>query len=138
MFELAFGDKVPRKTPIQNEAYDEEFRRFEGSVNLMVWCTWRLDIESGCVVSSDGDDDEIGNGLRALMGSSVTEVSIVQPAWDLVLRFNGGMRLTVFCDHVGRNPSYDGNWYLTLPDRLYYAGPGTNFGIEDRGRDMGR
>jgi hypothetical protein len=46
-FQLALGNRVLRNRPLKNSAHPDEFRRFEGEANLLVWCSWRLDGSEG-------------------------------------------------------------------------------------------
>ncbi len=59
-FELALGEKIPRRQLLHNEAHSLEFQQFEGEANLLVWCTWRLDESSGPISSSDDATERIG------------------------------------------------------------------------------
>jgi len=129
VFELAFEPKVRRKIPLTPSDYSDEFRHFEGEANLMVWCSWRLDSKEGPLASSD---DESGSELLVrLIGLKVTALWINISTWDLILRFGDEFLVNVFCDHLPGNPSYDGNWYLTVKGSLLRAGPGDIFVVNE-------
>jgi hypothetical protein len=131
-FELAFGKKVPRQQLIRNDEHAEEFRRFEGEANLLVWCTWRLDESTRPVTSSDDADEGIFRTLPRLTGAVVADVLVEMPGWDLVIRFSNDLTLRVFCDHVPGDPSFDGNWELWQPDRVIAVGVGSVCEVEPR------
>src|SRR5437763_16523148 len=82
-FELALGGKVPRRIPHKNPAHAEEFRRFEGEANLLVWCSWRLDGPDCPLTSSDDSPRAVIDGLERLVGVHVESVVVTPPAWDL-------------------------------------------------------
>jgi hypothetical protein len=131
-FQLALGGKVLRARPITNPAHSEEYRRFEGEANLLVWCAWRLDGEDRPLTSWDDSREAIPRELRRLVGARVETVSLVWPAWDLTLCFVGGLQLRIFADHLPGEPSFDGNWELWRPEVAAYVGPGANYAIEAR------
>ncbi|GAG09003.1 unnamed protein product [marine sediment metagenome] len=131
-FSLAFGARIPRKYPVTNPCETDEFRQNTGEVNLLVWCTWRLDSPQTSLASSDEMDECIGSALQALIGAKVTAVSIELPAWDLAVKFSNDQTLKVFCDHLPGDPSFDGNWEIDLPDLAYYFGPGGAMEVQER------
>jgi hypothetical protein len=45
------------------------------------------------------------------------------------MRFSGGYRLKVFCDHTQSDPSFDGNWDAFIGDTVIAAGPGTKLEV---------
>ncbi|MCI0463037.1 MAG: hypothetical protein L0Z62_39320 [Gemmataceae bacterium] len=131
-FQLALGDKLPRRTPLKNLAHPEEYRRFEGEMNLLVWCSWRLDAPDRPLTSSDDSPEGVARELGNLVGASVEAVSLTAPAWDLVLSFSGGRLLRIFCDHVPGDPSFDGNWELWGRDHAALVGPGAHYTVQPR------
>jgi hypothetical protein len=134
-FSLAFGEKVPRAAALTNPAHSEEYRRYEGEANVLVWCSWRLDGPEGPLTSSDDTADGIQRGLARLRGAKVRRVSLTDKTWDLRVTFGNRLKLTVFCDHVPGDPSFDGNWELWLRDQALIFGPGKRWTLEER-RDL--
>jgi len=116
-FSLAFGKKVQRKHPLQNEAHRSDFRHYEGEYALYVWCTWRLDGPDAPISSSDDTHDRIGRALGSLIEKKVLAICRDLPGWDLRIDFSGGLVLRLFCDHVDGDPSFSGNWELCTPGR---------------------
>jgi len=131
-FQLAIGDKIPRSVMLRNTAHSEDFRTHEGEANLLVWCTWRLDGIDAPVTSSDDGVDRVVEELNSLVGRDVVNVVVDLPGWDLHLDFTGGMRLHVFCDHVPGDPSFNGNWLLSLKNKRICIGVGSKCKIEPR------
>jgi hypothetical protein len=131
-FQLALGAKVPRQAPLRNPAHPEEFRRFEGEANLLVWCSWRLDGPDRPLTSSDDTPDAVRQGLAELIGACIEAAAVSPPAWDLTVQFSGDRQLRVFCDHVPGEPSFDGNWELWLRRTAAFVGPGARCTIEAR------
>jgi len=131
-FQLALGDKVPRSVPLKNMMHSETYRHFEGSANLLVWCTWRLDDATAPITSSDDETSSIERGLAKLAGAAVYEATVVPPAWDLTVQFSNGYRLSVFCDHLPGQPSFDGNWELVSRSHALYVGPGSKYSVHER------
>jgi hypothetical protein len=130
-FQLALGEKVRRPSPLRNPAHSSEFREFEGTVSLLIWCAWRLDSSDGPVTSWDDTDQNGEAGLRQLIGSQIASFDVVPPAWDVAVAFSNGLTLRVFCDHVPGEPSFEGNWDLRLDAVTYSFGPGTRFAINE-------
>ncbi len=139
-FQLALGNKVLRRIPIKNQAHSEEYRRFEGEANLLVWCCWRLDGPDAPLVSWDDANETVEKELARFIGAHIESVSLLPPAWDLTIRFSNGLHLRIFCDHLPGNPSFDGNWDLFLQGTQLCVGPGARYSIEARedegARDM--
>ena len=131
-FSLALGDRVPREVPLANTAHSDEYRKYEGEANLLVWCTWRLDSQSGPLSSSDDAQSGIQSALSRLVGAKVVDVAIARPGWDLRLVFAPFHSMQIFCDHVPGDPSFDGNWELHAASQAYYFGPGAKLEIESR------
>lgn len=132
-FKLALGGRILRKIPLMNKSQPEEYQRYRGTVELLVWCSWRLQTESTVLASSDQLEEGIG-ALRSLDSATVRDVMCLGPAHDLVIDFEGGKRLVVFCDHVQPGASISENWEFSLVDLTLIAGPGTLMIIE---RDSG-
>jgi hypothetical protein len=130
-FQLALGGKVPRERPLKNPTVSSEYRQYEGQVGLMVWCSWRLEMPSGPLTSSDDESPRMESGLRRLAGKTVRRVSI-SDGWFLRIEFSMGLILSVFPDHVGANASFDGNWEVWAPGRLYAVGTDVTCEIEAR------
>jgi hypothetical protein len=131
-FQLALGARVPRSRPVSNPAHTEEYRRFEGEGNLLVWCSWRLDRPDQPLTSSDDTAEAIPRELGRLIGARVEAVTVAPPGWDLAVSFSGGLCLRVFADHIPGDPSADGNWELWRPHAFAWAGPGAAYAIEPR------
>lgn len=131
-FSLALGGQIPRQTPLTNPSHSEDYRKYEGEANLIVWCTWRLDGPDAPETSSDDTEAAIQSALQGLVGSQIVDVIIERPAWDLRILFSPFHRLQLFCDHVPGEPSFDGNWELHMKDKAFYFGPGTAMEVEQR------
>jgi hypothetical protein len=126
-FMLALGDQVPRERPLRNPAQSPEFRKFRGSVELLVWCSWRLQRSAAVLASSDQGATGLP-ALQAIINLSVTDVVCSPPAWDLLVRFSDGLELVVFCDHVAPDASIEQNWELWSPQGHVGTGPGAEWG----------
>jgi len=134
-FQLALGEKIPRQVPLKNPAQSEEYRHHEGEMNLLVWCSWRLDGPDRPLTSSDDSPETIQRELGTLVGASVGSVSVVPPAWDLTIGFSNGLCLRIFCDHLPGDPSFDGNWDLWGRQLTAFVGPGAACSIRPREED---
>ena len=117
---------------LRNEAHSDEYRKYEGEANLLVWCTWRLDSTEQPISSSDDTTEHVVQALEALAGREVLNAVINLPGWDIDLSFSGGLVLHVFCDHLPGDPSFDGNWELFLRDRVISVGVGAMCEVEAR------
>jgi hypothetical protein len=126
-FMLVLGEKVPLDRPLKNPRHPPEFRTHRGSVELLIWCSWRLQRSAEVLASSDQDITEF-LPLKGIEGSTITDVVCSPPAWDLLLRFSNGLELAVFCDHVEPGASMSQNWELRGPDGYVGVGPGAEWG----------
>ena len=128
-FSLAIGGKAKRDRALRNPAQPVAFRKYEPEVSLFVWCAWRLDRGDLVEASNDGSASEITRGLKRLVGKSVVKIEITPPAWDLALHFDDCFRLTVFCNHAGKKPSFKGNWQAKVQHTRVFVGPGTKLEV---------
>lgn len=131
-FELALGEKIRRSEVLNNPAHPEEFRHFEGEANLLVWCSWRLDGPEGPLTSSDDASEGSVQHLARLREAKIRYAALTPNSWDLRVAFGNRLKLTVFCDHVPGDPSFDGNWELWLRGLTLFVGPGNRWEIEER------
>ena len=128
-FMLVLGDKVPRAQPLQNPAQPECFRNHRGSIELLVWCSWRLQTTSSVLAASDLGTDWTEQ-LAKLVGQSVVTATCSPPAWDLRITFTGELELLVFCDHAAVTAPIAQNWELFLGGKIISAGPGSSWQVE--------
>lgn len=129
-FLLVLGGKIPRDNVLQNPAQPDEFRRNRGSVELLVWCSWRLQGPSSVLASSD---QENGTALLGdLTGQTIGAVTSLPPAWDLSIQFSDGRQLAVFCDHLEAGSPIETNWELWTNGKHLIAGPGARLIQSDR------
>jgi len=130
-FQLALGGKVPRERLLKNPTVSSDYRRFEGEVGLLVWCVWRLVGSKGPLTSWDDDSPHRDERLRRLSGRTIVDVTIPYN-WLLQIEFSGGLVLTVFPDHVGENASFDSNWEVWTPERLFSVNTQLVCDVEER------
>jgi hypothetical protein len=129
-FSLDLGKRIPRRVPRFSDNRIVEVEEECGEVQILVWCTWRLDAACGPLTSSDDSDHGIQRGLSKLIGSTVETIAVISPAWDLTVRFSNGLTLKVFCDHVPGDPSIHGNWDFFLSGKSLHVGPGSAYKVE--------
>lgn len=128
-FLVALGEKIPRRLALKNQAQPDAYARFRGSVELLVFCSWRLQTADEVLATSD--QEELGlEPLRRLVGAEVVAVSCAGPAWDLQVDFADGRTLLVFCDRLAPGSSPETNWEIFLPDTVASAGPGSKLIME--------
>ena len=128
---LALGRRVPRVKPLRSKSHTEEYRRFEGELHLIIWCSWRLDKGNAPLISSDGDEQLCHDRLGVLIGRTAQAVQ-VSPSWNLQIGFSGGFVLIAFPDHVGESANFDGNWELWRQDQAYLVGTDLTCEVIDR------
>ncbi len=105
---LHFGGKIRRdKDKMMTHPdfkVDVDERIYQGEVVLYLEeCPWRLDSITE-VVCSWMDENEAGGrlhkGLMMLKDRRVTDAEVIQPGFDLIISFEGGLILRVFPDQV--------------------------------------
>lgn len=122
-FVLVCGDMIARELPLSNPAHPEPFKSNRGSVELLIWCSWRLQTDSRVLASSD-EAESGAKALIALVGTTLTEARCSAPAWDLALAFSSGLAIQVFADNHGPEPTASQNWELWVPGMYVRAGVG--------------
>jgi hypothetical protein len=123
-FVLAMGAKIPRSRPLRNPAQPEEYRLNRGSVELLVWSSWRLQGVASVFATSDQGANGVAS-LKTLIGSKIKAVKCTAPAWDLWLEFSDGKQLITFSDHLEPDASIESNWELWTAGKHITAGPGS-------------
>ncbi len=122
-FTLDFGEKVLRSRILKNPNHSEEYRLYEGTFHLLVWCAWRLALPKELYVSHDSAYELLCRHLSQLENKVVTEVSEDPDYHDLRICF-GSTILNVFCDHVDSTCAISSNWELRHKHRLQIVGLG--------------
>jgi hypothetical protein len=123
-FILVMGDKIPRAAPLRNPSQPDDFKSFRGSIELLVWSSWRLQTKVDVLATSDQGEAGLPQ-LDSLVGVPVVDVVYYQPAWDLRIRFADGRELVTFSDHLGPQASIAENWEFWAAGKHLVAGPGT-------------
>jgi hypothetical protein len=122
VIDLALGKKLPRRHLIPNPALSEDLRQYYSELSVFVECAWRLDAEDK-VVCGWGEDfsggGPLSKGLNLVLNHTVERVTICRPAFDLVLHFENGLVLQVFCDQTESSGS--GNNYVLFTPEHYYV-----------------
>lgn len=122
-FSLSLGEKSLREPPLARSRRPPD-EQFISEYKILVWCTWRLDGPSAPVTSSDQEENNIATGLSVVVNQYVAGISATAPAWDLVIDFDRGYRLSVFCDHLPENSTIEQNWELWHHNVGLLTGPG--------------
>ena len=128
-FVLVLGKRIPRQKDLRNRSQPSLYRKYRGSVELLVWCSWRLETRDAVLASSDQGEAGLTE-MERLVEARVAEIDCYPPAWDLAISFVDGRVLRVFCDHVVPNASFRQNWELWLPGVEVTAGPGSQLEID--------
>jgi hypothetical protein len=111
MVVLDFGKKVPRTPVLTNPNLTEDQRRFTGEAFLFLQhAAWRLDSQTEIICGSTDSNELEGpmvHGLRRLVSTKAKAVYILSPFLDLLIEFEGGIVLTVFCDQTNLEDESD-------------------------------
>jgi hypothetical protein len=117
---LHFGAKIPREQALTHPDFKigVEERMNQGEIVLYLEeCPWRVDSPSA-VLCSWMDENRTGGrlveGLMQLKGLDVVDVQVIQPAFDLIITFAGGLVLRVFPDQA--NADEGDNYAVNLSD----------------------
>lgn len=131
---LDFGNKMKRDRPLKNPHLTQEQRENSAELSLLVQCAWRLDANDR-VVCGAWDSNEVDGpmltGLQEIVDRAVCSVVADVPSMDLTLRFDGGMCLKVFCDHVNVDEAED-NYIFYTPTRTFIVGTRSHLSVQFR------
>ena len=135
---LEFGAKIPRRVPLRDRPQiTREQARYEGQLDLLIQCAWRLELGDTVLCGSTDDDRNDGAmkiGLRGLEGKTVLALSVEYPVPDLSISFEGDLRLRVFCDQTNIETN-DDNYSVRVGDTIHVVGARGRIGLEQRGGD---
>ena len=118
-FKLALGGKVKRDVEIKNLKHSELYRTFKGEVNLLVWCSWRLERGPDILCTSKYTHEDIDVALAQLVGLDIVGVTEMSPMWDFRMSFSDKTSICIFCDNG--DDDCDRNWTLSFSGRSIWA-----------------
>lgn len=120
---VALGKKIPRVRKNPKFAEDDP-RQYRGEYDLWIKSAWRLEYHNSVVaVCSDygpTPDSALSRGIRAVFGKKITAIEAIPPAWDLLVHFDDGHSLKVFCNSSEHNGPGTA-WTLGGPDGFLIA-----------------
>ena len=131
---LDIGRKVLRKEPLKNPHLTSEQRKYDSEFDLFIQCAWRIESKTQVICGAWDDNAEDGvmiKGLQGLVGSTVDSIKVSKPALDLVLNFNNGLALRIFCDQTNQ-AEMDDNYSVFFPDVVYIVGNRSQLRRENR------
>lgn len=101
---LDFGDKIPRKRKLSNPNLTSDERNYAGEYVVGIHdAAWRLSCNKD-VIATHRDNNSVGQrmlqGLEQLIGLEVTSVAISKMSSDLMMFYENGYRLEIFCDSL--------------------------------------
>jgi hypothetical protein len=109
-FTLRLGAKVPFSIPLKNPNLTEDEKRFDGEMWIYIEAaSWRLEKRGQIVCGStspNGKGEEMTVGLQQLVGATIKQWELMQPAHDLNLVFSNEVVLRVFCDQMFEYDNY--------------------------------
>ena len=111
---LSMGNKLPRKTPLNNPYLSEAVRDNESQFGFMIYCPWRIESNATIIAGSrmpNHNDGPMVSGLSDICNVRVVGIECVKPAYDLRVHFDNGMRLVLHCSNIETG----------LDDRCYVA-----------------
>lgn len=119
---LHFGEKLPRKVPLNGSRTSEALRRYSGEYILFIQdCAWRMDESERMVCSSKSPNDIDGPMVTAFasaVSSRIVAADCAPSTYDLTLSLSSGQTIRLFCDCFDQEN--DGsNWSLHTPHSVF-------------------
>lgn len=97
-------------------------QQYERELTLLIWCNWRIGVGDKQIVCGSQDSAEEGKpiqfGIREMIGDTVAGVSL-NSFLDLLVVFNSGKELRLFCDQSGHANNEDSYELSTIDGRSY-------------------
>lgn len=124
---LHFGRKLPRAVALPDANLSRDVQKYEGSLELLIQCAWRLDSTSEVIYSCQStlseniEEDEMLHALASIRNQKVTRVLVKEPSFDFEVEFDHGLCLRVFCDQVNLY-DMDNNYTLYVENISYTVG----------------
>lgn len=121
---LGFGDRIARVKRLKNPTLTEEQRASRPEFELYVCCAWRLESENLVICTSTTstlNSLQCSPELINLPGRKVVDARIEYPGLDLVILFEGGVRLYVFADQANEIDN-NINYHLSTPHSDFTVG----------------
>jgi len=85
--------------------------RVKAELNLMAYCAWRVDADSGPVAGAEERGEDIQSKItQCVEGARIVSVAVTPPSWDAELHMDNGRCLRLFCSHAGGVPVMSINW----------------------------
>ena len=112
---LDFGEDISRK--LKGKRTIGQFGEWHFRMDI---CSWRIDKEGVPLVASYDSREKIRANLSVLKSRKVTEIQVLNNAFDLKFQFGDDVVLTVFSINAR-----DERWELYTPEnKVFFAGPG--------------
>ncbi len=119
-----FGDRYIKKmTAPSGKSYFIEVSDY----NIVVWCSWRLEVNGIIIHSSHPQYASNKDGLDSLLGECIERIVIKAPFYDASFYFSSGKIFSIFCDHIHGSQSLS-NWeYANEREcECFYLGGGSD------------
>lgn len=134
-FTISLGKKIARKRPLKNQFLSEVSKLYDGEYSMYVqFASWRLDGAQRVICTSTDSNHNDGvmvHGLSKIVGRTVLCASLTKPGCDLILDFDRGYRLTVFCCWSNElEPAT--NYSFFTPDQVFSVESRSEIAIELR------
>ncbi len=99
-----------------------------GEWRLWVYmCAWRIDLLEEPFIGSNDDREVIRQKLSDLNNKKILEFSVLNSAFDALLKFESGYELKLFSFNVTENKQW---MFYTAEQKVFVAGPGNTWYYE--------
>jgi hypothetical protein len=117
---LDLGEKILRTESVDNQNLSDDAQKFDAEFDLFITCVWRLDSPKKIICGAWDNNSKNGRmltGLNKLIGEKIVAIEVVEPAFDLIVKFSNSFKLTVFCDQTNGD-KYTENYSLFTPQEI--------------------
>ncbi len=133
---LQFGAKIPRQKPLDNPTLRQDVRLFDAEYDLFIECVLRLDTNQEVICGAWDDNSTEGpmlEGLNNILEKPVTGITVLEPAWDVIIEFDDSFKLKIFCDQVNEEDEND-NYSFFTPKQVITVGTRGKLQTEPRAK----
>ena len=118
---FGFGEKIPRKKPVENNYLSKASQNFEAEFSLFINSVWRVSSSEKVLFGAWTETEIVHREKNQIIGQFVKKIELFEPTFDLEVTFSNDLQLSIFCDQTNEEDLTDNYDYFS-PELIYTVG----------------
>ena len=103
---------------------------FEGEIEVLAWCSWRLQTSKRVIATDSTPEAERRAAVSKLKGRVVEGCWLFEASGDLIVFFSGDLRLHFIADYLPESEAVLENWQVAADSKTLYLSAQGRLGLE--------